>query len=243
MSLNQPSLKGTQTLASKIRHAITVAKMKASKSRKSFELAAQYLLPEAMTKLAISAHQLLPDEPDLFEDETSWPDSLGLVEAEIQSVSPTETMSSSPLDSAFHTSPMPQSPTYTSRMSEDNLTIQNSMEGLDRQFEPTCPSTLNDQRSQHVACVAKLVRVINHNHANEHVKIESRKHFLSRTVIEMRACRKSRRPYVLWIHVPGSHGDLGRSAQSGWISFGSVQDIESPTSDNSRHFNTRRLSL
>lgn len=243
MSLNQPSVEDTQTLASKIRHAVTVAKMKASKFRKSFKLAAEDILPEAMTELAISAHQPSLDEPDLFEDETSWPDSLGLVEAEIQSASPTETMSSSPFDSAFHTSPMSQSPTYTSSMSEDNLTIQNSMEGFDWQFEPTCPSTLNDQRFQHVACVAKLVRVINHNYANEHVEFESRKQILSRTIIEMRACRKSRRPYALSIHVSGSHGDLVRSAQSGWISFGSVQDIEGPTSDCSRHFNTRRLSL
>lgn len=243
MSLNQPSLERTQTLASKIKHGVTVAKIKASRFRRFLELAAQDILPEAMAQLATSAHRLPPDESDLFDDETSWPDSLGLVEAEIQSVSPTETMSSSPIDSVFHLSPMPQSPTYTSSMSEDSLTIQNSMEGLDRQFEPTCPSALNERRSHHAGCVAKLVRVIDHNYANEHVEFESRKQILSRTIIEMRACRKSRRRYELPIHVSRSHGDLVRSAPSGRKPFGSLQDVESPTSDDSHRIDTRRLSL
>lgn len=192
-------------------------------------------------ELAISAHQPSHDEPDLFENETSLPDSLGLVEAEIQSVSPTETISSSPFDSAFHTSPMAQSLTYTSSMSEDNLIIQSSMEGLDRQFEPTCPSNLNEQRFHHAACVAKLVRVTDHNYANEHVEFESRKQIPFRTIVEKRACRKSRRLYGFLRHVSRSHGDLVRSGHGRQLS-GSLQHIESPSLDNWLLVDTERLS-
>lgn len=241
MSLAQPRLEAMQTSSSRLKHAVTSLRMKTHKFITSFELAARDVMPAAVTELMFGTDEPSPDEPDFSENETSCPDSVGLVEAYIQSVSPTETISSWNSDTGPHISLIPGSLGYTSSMDEGTVTVHNIMEGFDRQFEPTCPLTLIDEQFCHAACVAKPVRVTDHNSANEYGELQPRKQIPTRATTELRS---SSRPYEISRYRLRSDDNLVRSARNGWKSFRCNQHVDIPVPDTWRRGTyARRASI